>query len=142
MDPCGARRSGSAVGAVALGIGSALAVPFWLRTRRLPTLLAEPGATPARCVDATAALYASRVTIRGLARIPGLPWRNTCLYRSVAECLVLRACGHPARLRLGVRRNDSFGGNIEAHAWVEGFDRSTAEAGYQPLSGGAGWAAE
>src|SRR5207237_1359994 len=56
-------------------------------------------------------------------------WRNTCLYRAVAECLVLRRYGVPCRLELGVARlgprgwglgagDDEAPKRIMAHAWV------------------------
>jgi hypothetical protein len=57
----------------------------------------------------------------GLGRLRRLNvnrWRVTCLYRSVAECLVLRELGFPARVLIGARA-DERSGTIAAHAWVE-----------------------
>jgi transglutaminase superfamily protein len=42
-------------------------------------------------------------------------WRNTCLYRALAECLVLRRYGVACRVELGVTRS---GEALGAHAWV------------------------
>jgi hypothetical protein len=70
--------------------------------------------------------------LRLLARLPGHRWRNTCLYRSVAECLVLRGYGVPAIVKIGVK-NDT--GDIEAHAWVVRADRAAQDSGqgHEPL---------
>jgi hypothetical protein len=55
-----------------------------------------------------------------LARIPGGIWRTTCLYRSVAECMVLVRLGVPAVLRIGVCAGAvGHAPSIAAHAWVE-----------------------
>ncbi len=104
-------------GAAAAGAWAALRVPFFLGGERLASLLtpparARPGAAPAR-----GAVRASLAAVRLLARVPGLPWRNTCLYRSVAECLVLRRYGVPALVRIGVGTGKAEG-DIVAHAWV------------------------
>ncbi len=42
--------------------------------------------------------------------------RLTCLPRSLALCSLLREQGHPAVVRIGVRRE---AGQLLAHAWVE-----------------------
>lgn len=68
--------------------------------------------------DAAFAARAARGMLRRLARLPLSPWRNTCLYRSIAECLVLRYYGVPAAVRLGVRNEAPPHGAIVAHAWV------------------------
>ena len=64
-------------------------------------------------------------TLRLLGRIPGSPWRNTCLYRSIAECLVLRGRGVDARRRIGV---GTEAGAVVAHAWVVQGDQPDADA--------------
>jgi hypothetical protein len=104
------------------GAWAALRVPRWLGKRRLNALLSpppvsRPGAHPPR-----GAIRASRVAVAWLARVPLLPWRNTCLYRSIAECLVLRRYGVPAVVRIGVRTTGEGDaeppGSVIAHAWV------------------------
>jgi hypothetical protein len=60
------------------------------------------------------------------ARLPW--WRNTCLYRAVAECVVLRRYGVPCRLELGVTRSGD-GAAIGAHAWVVRGDGGTEPSG-------------
>ncbi len=53
-----------------------------------------------------------------LSRVPKSPWRNTCLYRSIAQCLVYRKFNIPARICLGVRKSQ-LSNDVSAHAWVE-----------------------
>lgn len=43
-------------------------------------------------------------------------FRLTCLPRSLALCRLLRERGHPAEVKIGVRRE---AGQLQAHAWVE-----------------------
>jgi hypothetical protein len=102
-----------------LGIGAAIRAPAWLRDERLRGLVDGIGQTDPSPLVPHLALRAARLTLRVLGRVPLLPWRNTCLYRSVAECLVLRRFGIACRLRLGVRHAGDVSTAIEAHAWVE-----------------------
>ena len=44
----------------------------------------------------------------------------TCLPQALAAEAILRRRGHPADLRLGVKRSDD---GVEAHAWVESYGR-------------------
>ena len=44
----------------------------------------------------------------------------TCLPQALAAEAILRRRGHPADLRLGVKRGDD---GVEAHAWVESYGR-------------------
>jgi len=119
-------------GAVVAGVRAALLSPRWIEGDRLAELMREPAlGTPERRVPRGATGAACRL-LALLARLPGERWRNTCLYRSVAECLVLRRYGVPAVLRIGVK-NDT--GDIEAHAWVVRADRAVqgSGSGHQPL---------
>jgi hypothetical protein len=124
-------------GGVLAGVRAALSVPRWLEGPRMASLLhpadVRPGAAAPR-----GAVRSAMTVGQVLARVPGSPWRNTCLYRSVAECLVLRRYGVPARLCIGVRSEGAEGGAITAHAWVERADgRPAASApgpqAHQPL---------
>jgi transglutaminase superfamily protein len=121
-------------GAVAAGVRAALAAPRWIEGPRLAELLRPPPRSgPERRVPRGATGSALRL-IRLLARVPGSRWRNTCLYRSVAECLVLRRYGVPAVVRIGVKNGE---GDIEAHAWVVRADRAAQNGGggdgHEPL---------
>ena len=69
------------------------------------------------------ALGALRLLAR--ARLPC--WRNTCLYRAVAECIVQRGYGIPCRVELGVTPPGESAA-IGAHAWVVCEDSQTAPA--------------
>lgn len=104
---------------IAIGIGAALRTPLWLRDgryRRFVDGVEERHPTP---VAPDLGLRVARATLRILGRMPLLPWRNTCLYRSVAECLVLSRAGIACRLRLGVQRPADPPASVVAHAWVE-----------------------
>ncbi len=119
-------------GAVLAGVRAALVAPRWIEGARLAELMRMPEpAGPERRVPRGATGAANRL-LRVLARLPGARWRSTCLYRSVAECLVLRRYGVPAVLCIGVK-NDT--GDIEAHAWVVRADRPAQGSGegHQPL---------
>ena len=113
------------------GARAALASRRWIDGPRLTELLRDPPPAPERRVP-RGATGAAMLLLKVLARLPGSAWRNTCLYRSVAECLVLRRYGVPAMLRIGVKSGD---GDIEAHAWVVRADRPSRESGegHQPL---------
>ena len=108
----------SLAGAALTGAWAALRTPLWLRGRRWTTLLAPPATARPGAAPARGSVRAARAAVRVLAAVPGSPWRNTCLYRSVAECLVLRRYGAPAVVRIGVRSDDQAAGAIIAHAWV------------------------
>jgi hypothetical protein len=83
-------------------------------------LLAPARPTSARAArrEVMRAVIVSRFVLYRLSRLRPVRWRWTCLYRSVAECLVLRTLGHPARVVIGVGANDDALG-VMAHAWVE-----------------------
>jgi len=117
--------------AVLAGVHAALSSPRWIEGARLTELLRDPPPAPERRVPRGATGAAMRL-LRLLALLPGSTWRNTCLYRSVAECLVLRRYGVPAILKIGVRNGS---GDIEAHAWVVRADRPAHDPsdGHQPL---------
>ncbi len=91
----------------------------WVESPRFAELLelpADEAAVPHP--EPNGALRAARRALRLLARIPGQRWRASCLYESVAECLVLRWSGIPAAVCIGVKRGSDGQPGIEAHAWV------------------------
>lgn len=107
--------------AVLAGVRGGLSAPSVIE-RRLQSLI-NPGdvASPRGDGDSMAARRYAALTVRVLSRVSGSRWRNTCLYRSGAECIALRELGMPARLVLGVARGEADGNDaaISAHAWVE-----------------------
>lgn len=132
----------STAAALAHGVCSALITPLWLdrqglarlqcaRTRRVSTL---SGTHVETCVRA------AHATLRQLARLPRSPWKTTCLYRSVAECVALRSLGVQARLVIGVKGTGSPSGAILAHAWVARDDSPPSSDGFHPLHGTAAFA--
>jgi hypothetical protein len=138
----GALRGVRVLRAIAEGVGAALGAPLLVHGRRFERLL-DRGVAPddasetaseiasAGTVaphaggphdvipgDVVVAMRAARGGLRYLASVPLSPWRNTCLYRSIAECLVLHRYDIPATIRLGVRNEAPPHGPIVAHAWV------------------------
>lgn len=101
------------------GARAALMTPAAIE-RDLDGLLVAPAdaGRDRNMADYPGARRVARFAIRLLARLPGGRWRNTCLYRSVAECLALRRLGVHARVCLGVGREEALR-SISAHAWVE-----------------------
>jgi hypothetical protein len=102
-----------------LGVRSAWRTPDAI-TKSLTTLLELPstGRGALAGSDARLAVRAAHAAIARLARLRPAHWRNSCLFRSVAECLVLRAYGLPARVVLGVGTTGEHA-DVIAHAWVE-----------------------
>ncbi|HEX7050414.1 MAG TPA: lasso peptide biosynthesis B2 protein [Longimicrobiales bacterium] len=118
------------------GAMAALAAPRHLGGERLKRLLEADAAGELRPGERAAVRTAHRA-LRVLSRLPLSPWRNTCLYRSVAGCLAVRRLGGAATLRLGARR-DPETGEVVAHAWLEGYpDEPAPGAGYRVLGTGA-----
>jgi hypothetical protein len=119
-------------GAVLAGVRAALAAPRWIEGPRLSELLRPPSPSRAEARVPRGATGSALRLIGLLARLPGGRWRNTCLYRSVAECLVLRRYGIPAIVKIGVKGAE---GDIEAHAWVVRADRGRQDSGdgHEPL---------
>jgi Transglutaminase-like superfamily len=109
--------------AALVGTAAALGTPASLGGARLERLLkpnradGEPNAG-----ELALALGVAGIAIRSLARLVGWlpapvrPWRDSCLYRSAAQCAVLRRYGRVAHLALGARRISH--GDVGAHAWV------------------------
>ena len=102
--------------AYAVGVAAALSLPLWLGSKRFAQLVRASGPLRSRRGHPAAALRAAHRALGLLARTRVPWWRNTCLYRALAECLVLRHYGIACRVELGVTRaGDSA---IGAHAWV------------------------
>lgn len=113
----------SIVRAIRSGVPAAWRTPAVV-DRSLPELLAPATVTSLRAHpdDARRAVHVSHRILGRLARIRPSRWRSTCLYRSVVECLVLRALGHPARVVIGVGVGvgaEAGAVGVMAHAWVE-----------------------
>ena len=102
-------------GAYVVGVAATLSLPRWVGGNRLAELVRAPGPLRSRRGHPAAALRAAHRALRVLARMRLPWWRNTCLYRALAECLVLRRYGIACRVELGVTRS---GEAIGAHAWV------------------------
>ena len=133
--------------AIAIGVRAALRAPRYVNDDLGSLLQAREGPAPSGGrIDLS--LRTARRGVRALALLPGSPWRNTCLFRSIAECLALREHGIPARLRLGVRgapgAEPGAPGGIDAHAWVEweGTDDTSSGDGFTPIVAGSSMPAD
>jgi len=105
-----------------VGLTSALRAPLWVSGARLRSALESPVSEGRGTGDPdptlTEALRVANGAVRHLARTR-TAWRNTCLYRSAAQYLVLRAFGRSAAIRIGVQGGNHEGeGNVTAHSWV------------------------
>ena len=105
-----------------VGVAAALRAPLWISGARLRTALeAEvgpraPGTEPDPQI--VMALRVANGAVRQLSRTH-TAWRNTCLYRSVAQYLVLRDFGRSAAIRIGVKSaHHEDDGDVAAHSWV------------------------
>jgi len=116
-----------------IGISAAVRSPRWIEGPHLDQLMRDPERPVLVSRNPALASKASAIALRLLARLPLTPWHNTCLYRSVAECIALRRCGIAARLRLGVAHGPEAMGAITAHAWVERPSGDGADRDYVPL---------
>lgn len=108
--------------AAVIGMSAALRAPLWVKGRRLKSALeSQVDAQSKRAHTDPGLVVALRVangSIHHLARTH-TAWRNTCLYRSAAQYLVLRDFGRPAAIRTGVknvRHEDE--GEVAAHSCV------------------------
>jgi hypothetical protein len=112
-----ARRRARPLLAFSVGLRAAWRAPRAIERGLAPLLASTEAAAPTAAVpDAHRAVIVAHAALSRLARLGPSRWRATCLYRSVAECLALRALGFPARVVIGV------GGpahDTVAHAWVE-----------------------
>jgi hypothetical protein len=115
-----ARTRDNTAGAVLVGLRAAWRTPS-IVARDFAGLLVPPPASREGSTDSERTNIAVRVAHRALAwlvRVRPSRWRATCLHRSVAECVVLRTYGLPARVVIGVG-NGAAPATTIAHAWVE-----------------------
>ena len=106
--------------AVLVGLRAAWRTPAIIAHDFAP-LLVSPMSPAERMTAGVSVNLAVRVAHRALvslARVRPARWRGTCLHRSVAECVALRAYGLPARVVIGVG-NGAAPATTIAHAWVE-----------------------
>jgi len=112
---------------------AAIRVPLWISGPRLQALMCGTSSHRQPTQHASYAIRASHFTLRVLSHLPLTPWRNTCLYRSVAECLVLRKYGVGCRLQLGVKRDSAQHDSLTAHAWVLRDGQTTVDTSHATL---------
>lgn len=88
-------------------------VGLGLRLFGLQRMLRALESNPRNSIDFDSAAVTTRMVEAAARRGP---YRPACLPRSLALWAILRWQGHPAELRLGVRKKE---GALQAHAWVE-----------------------
>jgi hypothetical protein len=102
-----------------IGVRAAVRSPLWVEGDRFRSALeADVDETISASVDPdlVLALKIANGAIRHLSRTR-TAWKNTCLYRSMAQYLVLRDFGKSAAIRVGVQGPESEA-RIKAHSWV------------------------
>ena len=105
-----------------VGVSAALRAPMYVSGARLKSALEAEVKVETKHVHTdpglVVALRVANVAVRQLARTH-TAWRNTCLYRSAAQYLVLKDFGRPAAMRLGVKHgHHEDDGEVTAHSWV------------------------
>ena len=111
VSSAGTLRATSVAAAAVLLTPLLLAGTAWERLLRAPA-----PARPARPIPDASLAVADRLIDRLSRTRFGGVWRDTCLYRSIAQCLILRHYGLWAVVRLGAKHE---GDDVVAHAWVE-----------------------
>ena len=116
FSPAGAAKSAF------VGVRAALRAPLWVSGDRLKSALEASVDESSKRVHTdpglVVALRVANGTVRHLARTH-TAWRNTCLYRSAAQYLVLRDFGRAAAIRIGVKNvKHEDEGEVTAHSWV------------------------
>ncbi|HUQ47921.1 MAG TPA: lasso peptide biosynthesis B2 protein [Gemmatimonadaceae bacterium] len=105
---------------VYVGLRAALRAPQWVSGARLRSALeaeAEPDTQRLSAdEELVLALRVANGAVRHLSRTH-TAWRNTCLYRSMAQYLVLKDFGKSAAIRIGVQGPESEEA-LKAHSWV------------------------
>lgn len=106
-----------------VGMSAAMRAPFWVSGARLKSALdADAGSYQRGGHPDQALVLALRVANGAVRHLSGTRtmWRNTCLYRSMAQYLVLRRYGRSAAIRIGVKgaRKHIDDGEVTAHSWV------------------------
>jgi hypothetical protein len=101
---------------------AALRAPLWVSGERLKSALAAEVDQSSKRVHTdpslVVALRVANGAVRQLARTH-TAWRNTCLYRSAAEYLVLRDFHRSAAIRMGLNGGHHENeGDLAAHSWV------------------------
>ena len=112
--PAGASRS------LFLGMSAAMRAPLWVGGERFRSALVAHAEvekiSPSVDPDLVLALKVANGALRHLSRTHTV-WKNTCLYRSMAQYLVLRDFGKSVAVRVGVQGPEPEA-QIKAHSWV------------------------
>ena len=114
QSPAGGARS------LYVGLRAALRAPLWVSGNKLRSALEAEAIPDSRSLladqDLVVALRVANGAVRHLSKTH-TAWRNTCLYRSMAQYLVLKDFGKSAAIRIGVQGPDDEK-DLKAHSWV------------------------
>ena len=112
--PAGGARS------LYVGLRAALRAPLWVSGAELRSALEAEAAPDTRTLladqELVLALRVANGAVRHLSKTH-TAWRNTCLYRSMAQYLVLKDFGKSAAIRIGVQGPEDEAA-LKAHSWV------------------------
>ena len=103
-----------------VGLRAALRAPLWVSGPNLRSALEAEAAHDTRTLladqELVLALRVANGAVRHLSKTH-TAWRNTCLYRSMAQYLVLKDFGKSAAIRIGVQGPENEA-ELKAHSWV------------------------
>src|SRR4051812_24641235 len=103
-----------------VGLRAALRAPLWVSGANLRSALEAEAAPDRRTLladqELVLALMVANGALRHLSKTH-TAWRNTCLYRSMAQYLVLKDFGKSAAIRIGVQGAEDET-TLNAHSWV------------------------
>jgi hypothetical protein len=103
-------------------MSAALRAPLWVHGSRLRVALEAQVDRNVNRTHADPALMAALRVANGFVRQLSRTrtgWKNTCIYRSAAQYLVLKDYGRSAAIRIGVKPADHHDeGDVAAHSWV------------------------
>ena len=108
--------------AALIGLSAALRAPLYVHGPRLRSALEAQVDLEVSRADVDPAVVASLRVANGFVRQLSrtrTSWKNTCLYRSAAQYLVLKDYGRMAAIRIGVKTADHHDdADVAAHSWV------------------------
>jgi hypothetical protein len=114
QSPAGGARS------LYVGLRAALRAPLWVSGSRLRSALEAEAEPDTRTLladpELVLALRVANGAVRHLSKTH-TAWRNTCLYRTMAQYLVLKDFGKSAAIRIGVQGPEAEE-SLKAHSWV------------------------
>jgi hypothetical protein len=114
-----------------VGLRAALRAPLWVSGSRLRAALEAEAESDTQTLIAdpelVLALRVANGAVRHLSKTHTV-WRNTCLYRTMAQYLVLKDFGKSAAIRIGVQGPEDSKAML-AHSWIIYYGPEPVQAG-------------